>query len=363
MMGTTLPLDRFKKQVLQHSLFPLCGLGAAIKHLGFIQADPIRCPARAQDLILRHRVKNYQAGDLEHTYPELELEEFFLYAYGFGSRELWDLIHPKTHQALTRAEQQTLKLIHQFGPMLPKDLAAHVGDTRSRNYWGGFSRTAKMTLESLHNRGALRIVGRKKGIRVYAAAEPLNQSLTKEERFQKIIIAALRSIGPTSQKFLLRELAHYHFLMPRAAMRRKHLQAMTDSGQVVTETVDAVEYISVANTTRKHLIPDKVRILAPFDPIVRDRTRFEHLWGWTYRFEAYTPQAKRKLGYYAMPVLWQEQIIGWANANVEGNTLKVDFGYVTRRPRGPNYRKAAEQEVADLAKFLKLSENDWEASF
>ena len=46
-----------------------------------------------------------------------------------------------------------------------------------------------------------------------------------------------------------------------------------------------------------------VRLLAPFDPVVHDRARFELLWGWQYRFEAYTPIAKRKLGYYAMPLL------------------------------------------------------------
>src|ERR1700730_11685585 len=48
--------------------------------------------------------------------------------------------------------------------------------------------------------------------------------------------------------------------------------------------------------------PDAVRLLTPFDPVVWDRDRFELLWGWMYRFEAYTPAPKRKLGYYAMPL-------------------------------------------------------------
>ena len=51
----------------------------------------------------------------------------------------------------------------------------------------------------------------------------------------------------------------------------------------------------------------------PFDPIVWDRRRFEHLWGWAYRFEAYTPEAKRQFGYYAMPLLWGDRVIGWVN--------------------------------------------------
>ena len=50
-----------------------------------------------------------------------------------------------------------------------------------------------------------------------------------------------------------------------------------------------------------------MRLLAPFDPVVWDRRRFEMFWGWAYRFEAYTPAAKRQLGYYALPLLWRDQ--------------------------------------------------------
>ncbi|MEM6600564.1 MAG: crosslink repair DNA glycosylase YcaQ family protein [Verrucomicrobiota bacterium] len=361
-MGKTSALDQFRKRVLQHSLFPPCELGEALKRFGFLQADPIRCPARAQDLILRHRVKNYRAGDLEHRYPELELEECFLYAYGFGGKELWQLIHPKTDKPLTRAEQQVLELVDRYGPMHPKQLASHMGNTRSRNAWGGVSRTVKMTLDALHSRGALRVSHREKGVRLYASSAPMQQTLTPEERFQKITLAALDSIGPTTRKFLLAEIAHYHFLMPQASARRQSLQKMLHSGQIRAEAIHSVEYIYLNDTTCQHRIPDRVRLLAPFDPLVRDRTRFEHLWEWSYRFEAYTPATKRKMGYYAMPVLWQQQVIGWANANVASDRLRVHFEYVNKRPRDPKYRKAAKQEVAALARFLKLGECTWQAS-
>ena len=68
---------------------------------------------------------------------------------------------------------------------------------------------------------------------------------------------------------------------------------------------------------RKAIAPEKVRLLAPFDPVVHDRTRFELFWGWVYRFEAYTPVAKRKLGYYALPLLWRDRVIGWGNLAVK----------------------------------------------
>lgn len=50
-------------------------------------------------------------------------------------------------------------------------------------------------------------------------------------------------------------------------------------------------------------LDDEVRLLSPFDPVVWDRARFERFFGWPYRFEAYTPAARRKLGYYALPLL------------------------------------------------------------
>src|SRR6266850_1286613 len=61
-------LDRLRVHAISQSLFPQTTLKAAIRRLGFVQADPIRSPARAQDLILRHRVKAYRAGDLEWRY-------------------------------------------------------------------------------------------------------------------------------------------------------------------------------------------------------------------------------------------------------------------------------------------------------
>ena len=66
----------------------------AIGRIGFIQLIPIRSPARAQDLILRHRVVRYRAGDLDRNYRALKLEEDYLYAYGFMPMGTWHFLHP-----------------------------------------------------------------------------------------------------------------------------------------------------------------------------------------------------------------------------------------------------------------------------
>jgi len=101
---------------------------------------------------------------------------------------------------------------------------------------------------------------------------------------------------------------------------------------------------------------DTVRLLAPFDPVVWDRRRFEMLWGWAYRFEAYTPVPKRKLGYYALPLLWRDRVIGWGNVSVKDGTIRPDFGYVASRPpRDRAFRPALDEEITRMGTFLGLT--------
>jgi uncharacterized protein YcaQ len=103
-------------------------------------------------------------------------------------------------------------------------------------------------------------------------------------------------------------------------------------------------------------IPDSpnetVRFLAPFDPIVWDRQRFEHLWGWAYRFEAYTPVAKRQRGHYAMPMLWRHDIVGWVTVARSSGRLVVEPGFI-RKPTDRAFAREFAAEVSRLAGFLQ----------
>ena len=101
---------------------------------------------------------------------------------------------------------------------------------------------------------------------------------------------------------------------------------------------------------------ERMRLLTPFDPIVHDRQRFERLWGWRYRFEAYTPPSKRKLGYYALPLLWGDRVIGWGNLSVVNGKLRSEFGYVAGRvPDSAEFTRELEAELARMRRFLGLS--------
>ena len=246
--------------------------------------------------------------------------------------------------------------------MHPKTLDEILGAGSVRNYWGGRSRASKMLLDELHNRGLLRVARREKGIRVYEAVDSVESKRSPEERFSRILLAALQAMGPTTSQFLLKELSHFSYLVESRGARRECLRSLVASGRVRVDLVDSVEYLSLegANLGRRAL--DKVHLLALFDPLVRDRDRFEHLWGWTYRFESYTPKRKRKLGDYALPVLWRENVIGWANAKVDDGVLTVEFGYVKQGPKDARFKEAAEREVLLFGRLLRRRDA-WRRTF
>ncbi len=177
---TPATLRRF---AVAQTLFRPTTLAAAVRKLGFVQADPIRAPARAQDLTLRHRVAGYRAGDLERRYATLDVEEDFFINYGFVTRALQRVMHPRSNvtvqaggvQALPREKTKREKLLLEFvrarGPVHPREVDAHFGHGQVENYWGGSSNATTHLLDSLHYRGLLRVVRREAGVRVYSAHE------------------------------------------------------------------------------------------------------------------------------------------------------------------------------------------------
>jgi uncharacterized protein YcaQ len=134
---------------------------------------------------------------------------------------------------------------------------------------------------------------------------------------------------------------------------RKTVAHLIQAGALRTDAVDGVFYAWPEESIVECQAPATVRFLAPFDPVVWDRLRFEHLWGWPYRFEAYTPPAKRLRGYYAMPMLWRDRVIGWANAGNQNGRLEVDVGFVAGRPVEKAFRTELDMEIQRLEAFLK----------
>jgi uncharacterized protein YcaQ len=360
-------LENLRRMTVAQSLFPLTTLKRALHQVGFVQADPIRAPARAQDLILRHRVKDYRAGDLERRYSKLGVEEDFFINYGFVTRELQAVMHPRADcrvpaenrlpwpAARRKKAQLLLEFVRERGTVHPRELDEHFAHGKVKNYWGGSSNSTTHLLDAMHYQGLLRVVRRQAGIRLYAAHEHGASPMSEEEcrrRLDLLADVAISIYGPMplgSLRFLLRRLrfaapqweSEIAGTLQRAKNRLAHAQ------------VGGADWYWPADWKIRRSEPDDtVRLLAPFDPVVWDRWRFERLWGWTYRFEAYTPVAKRIRGYYAMPLLWRDQVIGWGNLSASDGSLKADFGYVESAPRDRTFRRELEAELVRMRKFL-----------
>ncbi|HEY3938820.1 MAG TPA: crosslink repair DNA glycosylase YcaQ family protein [Bryobacteraceae bacterium] len=346
-------VTHLRQLAIASSLFAPKTLRQAVERLGFVQADPIRSPARAQDLILRHRVKDYRVGDLEGRYPSLHLEEDFLYAYGFMPQSTWRLLHPRRESRLSAAEKRVLEIVSAHRQIHPRDLEAHLGRKREINAWGGYSKATTRTLEALHYRGLLRIVGRENGIRLYESAPARREHLEPPERMRSLALLVANILAPVPERSLYTALQRVARAAPALQGWKSAVARLIDLGDLANAMVDGVGYVWPARRFGRAETANTVRFLAPFDPLVWDRRRFEHFWGWAYRFEAYTPAAKRKLGYYAMPLLWRDDVIGWVNVSHRKGKLDVQAGFAKERPIEPSFHTEFELEIERFRHFLR----------
>ena len=367
-MPTT--VDDLRRFGVAQSLFPPTTLKRALSRLGFVQADPIRAPARAQDLILRHRVKDYRAGDLEQRFCELGIEEDVFINYGFVTRSVQALMHPRSEKSVPagggqpwpagrkKKAQLLLDFVSVRGAVHPREVDNHFSHGSVKNYWGGSSNATTHLLDAMHYRGMLRVVRREGGIRIYTVhqhgPEPADRE-ARRGRMDMLADTAVHIYAPLPGASLALLLRRLRYAAPQ--WRREVPGAIDRAKERLLHTrIDGIDWYWPPHGNAGRQAPqDTVRLLAPFDPVVWDRARFELLWGWGYRFEAYTPTSKRKLGYYALPLLWQDRIIGWGNLSVKNGQLQSEIGYVkSYPPRERAFRHALEEELDRMRVFLGL---------
>ena len=348
-------------------------LKRTLSRMGFLQADPIRSPARAQDLILHQRVKGYHAGDLERLYVSLGVEEDFFINYGYVTRSLQSIMHPRLNSAVLTdedgrpwsAEQReranlVLDFVRERGTVHPREVDQFFSHGKVTNYWGGSSNATTHLMDAMHYIGVLRVVRREKGIRLYSVHEHPSLDLTEGERHSRmdaLVDTVVNLYAPLSRPSLSYYVRRLRFAAPQwkteipAALQR----AMS---RLAYAKIEGVEwYFPAKEKVGVGVVEERVRFLAPFDPLVHDRARFERLWGWIYRFEAYTPVSKRKLGYYAMPLLWRDRVIGWANLSMKGGELKAEFGHVGSKPEDRSFKRELELELERMRSFLVPAKN------
>jgi len=260
------------------------GVLDTVRRLGFLQLDPISSVAPPQHLVLWSRLGPWDTGELDRLlWQERKLVEWDAFLYpiedlpilkAFMRRrdrplDLRIIEWLREHAAFRR---YVLKELRERGPLLSREIEDAPSHEREQHTWWG-QRKMGLMLECLAARGEVAVVGRRGKQRVWDLADrwypetetlplPKARRLYEERRFRALGVRLDRG----------RLLAH-----PDA-----------EDGPA----------------------PDRVTFLSPFDRLIHDRDRTEALWDFFYRLEMYVPAAKREYGYYVLPILQGDRLVG-----------------------------------------------------
>jgi uncharacterized protein YcaQ len=207
----------------------------------------------------------------------------------------------------------------------------------------------------MHYRSLLRVVKRENGVRLYAAREVperVRDVTSQRTRLDALADLAVSLYAPLPAASLAPLIARLRYAAPqwRADLRGALARVKQRLARARVGGIDW--YWPADERVGRNPSRDRLYLLAPFDPVVWDRRRFEMFWGWAYRFEAYTPVVKRKLGYYALPLLWRDRVIAWANLSMREGQLDCQLGFIGARPTERAFDRELEAELARMREFL-----------
>ncbi len=310
-------------------------------------------------------MSGYRIADLARRYPTLALDEDYFVNYGYLSSAHSALLHPRrlsrpASRGSKKRAAEVLAFAREREEVHPRMAATHFAHGSVANYWGGTSNATTRLLDEMHYEGLLRVRRRDRAMRVYEARAARVQSVvapTPQVRADALVNLVIRVYAPLTACGLSALVYRLRRAAPPLA-REFGVSAARAKASLAQARVAGAQWFWPGGESPEDCdtgAPATARFLAPFDPIVWDRARFEQFWGWSYRFEAYTPSPKRKLGYYALPLLWCDRVVGWGNLSVESGSLKASVGYVSgRKPAARAFRGALEAELQRFRHFLRL---------
>lgn len=323
---------------------------AAIERMALLQIDTIHVVARSPYLVLHARLGDYPAQWLDDALAQGHIFETWAHEACFAPAADWPLHRAcnasvRSHWGLKHAQRTLardgdkvaalLQHIAATGPVRSTDFAR--SDAASSPWWGW--KDEKRWLEALFANGDLMVARRDKFQRVYDLTDRvLPAALHKAELPSAtqvrahMLQASVRALGVAKAAWL-----HDYFrLKPRFS--RAELDAAVAAGtllQVNVEGWDGPGYVHPDHAAllrrgeKGTLAATHTALLSPFDPVVWDRTRALDFFGLDYRLECYTPEAKRRYGYFVLPILCRGALIGRldAKAHRQNGVLEVKSIY------------------------------------
>lgn len=361
-------------------------LEQTIDTLGFVQIDSINTVARAHHMILRSRLGAYRESHLKRLYErERRLFEHWTHDASFIPIEAfphWKLKFARDRERLSASwkKWQRHEFVEKFDEVL-EHIASHgpatsgdVGkeEPRSKGGWWEWH-PSKTALEFLWRTGALSVTRRDGFKKVYDLTENvvpeavLKVSPTKDETIEFACSTALDRLGFATSGELA---AFLDLITPVEA--KEWVERASQAGRIIPvaiETAQGPDRVSfmwpetLEEIGKLPKAPGKVRILSPFDPLLRDRKRALRLFDFDYRIEVFVPEAQRKYGYYVFPVLEGERVIGRIDMKAQRNegTLAVRKFWPELRIMPSKARlKSLEKELERMASFCGLDKVSYE---
>jgi uncharacterized protein len=348
-------------------------IAASIKDLHLLQIDSVNVLVRSHYLPLFSRLGNYDRNVLDNRTLESTNRHVFECWSHEASLVPMDM-HPLMRWRMNRAKvgtqmyssmirfskdekaflKKTLDHIRKTGPT---GASAIPGSGKGEGGWWGWSK-GKMTMETLFAQGLVTTTKRDKFERIYDVPERvipsdiLNAATPSEaETFRTLISLSAQALGIATE-FDLRD----YFRLPIAETKTAIAECV-ENGDLIPVTVDGWTKPTFVHKSTK--LPRKAggtALLSPFDPLCWERDRTERLFNFYYRIEIYTPQPKRKFGYYVLPFLNGEDISGRVclKADRETGTLRANAIHHEEMVDPAATASAMAGELVKMAEWLGL---------
>lgn len=304
-----------------------------IQALRYVQIDTISVINRAHHHVLQSRVSNYEPEWLNQLAIERRVFEYWHHAAAYMPMEDYRYYRPmmigygKYKEIDNRVAKEVLKRIQAEGPLQSKDFAAPP-DSKSNGWWTW--KPAKMALEQLFLSGELMVKERRGFQKVFDLTErvlPSDLDISKpndSERAMFLVNHMLQAQGiarPQDIGYMRHVPSRWekYKIMPGI---QKALAELENAGNVVSMNLDGETYYAkqqAVDELPKRMGKRRVQILSPFDNIIINRSKLQHLFDFQYQIECYVPEPKRQYGYFTLPLLLGDKFIGRIDCKAHRN--------------------------------------------